>query len=119
METSTQKRFWIYNFNMAEKFEQIEIETGDPKTWVIYRLTETPQGYDATGYFDGPGKGDLMMSHVIKKLEQFAKEHQKPVTHRYVALTERSLKLIQRTEGYSLIGRSKDGHEVYKRVYYP
>lgn len=97
--------------------DYLQIRPEDSSTWADYWLIPTDDGYETQGFIYGPGEGDKIMSHVVAELQKQASERSQPIRHCFVAGNNRSLKLIQRTAGYTYVGKTQNGHPMYECVY--
>lgn len=85
-----------------------------------YEIKPEGDGFSAQGdIYAAFSRGDEMMRLIAVEITQKATELGGPITHTFVATTDRALALVQRTGGYEFIGKDHKGNPMYRKTFFP
>lgn len=85
--------------------------------WVV---PDGDEKFLAQGHiYDARGRGDEMMALIAEGLTKKAGELGGPITHEFLATTDRARALVERTDGYILRENNHNGHPIYVKTFTP
>lgn len=101
------------------KTEYLLLGKPDEEMYANCWVVEDTAGLAAQCYLNGPKRGDEVFALVRQKLQDVSNKHKLPLRHIYTASNKGSLALVERTEGYTSVGKGKNGTDIFEKIYTP